>query len=170
MRKKNFFRVIALLLAFILTLCGCSRKGELLADSGKRDHEPNVFLILEERIPLGVDLESSVCGEIFMLMNEYRVSSNLKPLKWSVDLEKCASVRAEEASILWSHTRPNGKPWYTVNQQVMYGENLAKFYNSAEEVMQAWKDSPPHNENLLWSDFSYVAIVEYDGYYACEFA
>lgn len=171
MRKRKCFRVIALLLAIILTMCGCgTRQGELLAEAASKPYELDTILILDEKVPLGDEISSSVCGEIFILMNEYRQQSNLKPLKWSPDLEDCASIRAEEASVCWSHTRPNGKAWYTVNPSVMYGENLAKGYTTAEGVIQGWKDSPTHNENLLWSDFQYVAIVEYNGYYACEFA
>jgi hypothetical protein len=36
------------------------------------------------------------------------------PLKWSVDLERVARIRAAEASISVSHTRPNGAYWSTL--------------------------------------------------------
>lgn len=29
------------------------------------------------------------------------------------------------------------------------GENLGEFQKTTDEVMQMWKDSPSHNENLL---------------------
>ena len=51
----------------------------------------------------------------------------------------------------------------------MFGENLSKGYDTANDVVIAWEQSPAHNENLLWNDFKYVGIAEYNGYYACEF-
>ena len=74
----------------------------------------------------------------------------------------------------FSHTRPNGSSWYTVNSKIMGGENLAYGYYDANSAVNAWMDSPTHRENILWPEFTKVAISVYaadDGtyYWAQEF-
>lgn len=127
-------------------------------------------LILDESVPLSDVSEMSVCIQALRLINEYRQSKGLSSLLWSKDLEAAAAIRADEARICWSHTRPNGQEWYTVNPSIMYGENLGKGYHTADELVTAWKNSPEHNENLLWADFSYAAISCVGNTYALEFA
>ena len=82
-------------------------------------------------------------------------------------------VRAQEIVGTWSHTRPNGSDWYTVNSSIMYGENLAKGYSSASDCVAAWMASPTHRENVLYADFRTcgIAIYEQGGawYWAEEF-
>ena len=135
----------------------------------KRDSISNNHIILNESIPLGINDNENICMSIFNFINQYRTANGKNTLSWSTDLESCAKIRAKEASQLWSHTRPNGSQWYTVNESIMFGENLAKGYDTANDVVIAWEQSPAHNENLLWNDFKYVGIAEYNGYYACEF-
>ena len=82
-------------------------------------------------------------------------------------------VRAQEAASKFSHTRPNGKDWYTVNSELMWGENLAKGYDSAQSVVDAWMASPTHAANILAGDFTTcsIAVFETNGklYFAQEF-
>ena len=82
-------------------------------------------------------------------------------------------VRAQEAASKFSHTRPNGRDWYTVNSELMWGENLAKGYDSAQSVVDAWMASPTHAANILADDFTTcsIAIYEKSGklYFAQEF-
>lgn len=88
------------------------------------------------------------------LVNEYRVSCGVAELKWSDSLAKAARTRAKETSSATksqnkNHTRPNGKEWYTVNPDIMYGENLAFGQKSAKEVFEAYKNSTAHRETML---------------------
>ena len=105
--------------------------------------------------------------------NAQRASSGLGSLTWSDGLESCAMVRAQEAVSTWSHTRPNGSDWYTVNSSLMYGENLAKGYSTAEGAVAAWMASPTHADNILHGGFKTcgIAIYEVGGtwYWAEEF-
>ena len=83
-------------------------------------------------------------------------------------------VRAEECSEKFSHTRPNGKQWYTVNSKIQGGENLAFGFDTAEEAVEAWMNSPTHRDNILYDEFTKVAISIYqedDGtcYWAQEY-
>ena len=106
------------------------------------------------------------------LVNAYRKEHGLAELKWSEDLGPAAKTRAAEASICWSHTRPNGSQWYTVSKLVK-GENLAKGYATAEEAFNAWLASEGHRENILWPEFKtmYVAFFEAENgwFWAQEF-
>ena len=109
----------------------------------------------------------------FAKVNEIRVANGLNPLSWNYQVENAAKVRANEIVGSFSHTRPDGRPWYTVDDKVLYGENLAQYYDSAEEVVAAWMNSPSHRANILKGDFKSGAIftVEVDGevYWAEEF-
>ena len=116
----------------------------------------------------------SMSQAAFELVNKERVGRGLEALTWNNALESCAMVRAQEIVTTFSHNRPNGNPWYTVNSEIMWGENLARGYTNAQEVVEAWMDSPTHAENILASDFKVcsIAIYEVDGslYFAQEFS
>lgn len=109
----------------------------------------------------------------FAKVNEIRVANGLNPLSWNYQVENAAKVRANEIVGSFSHTRLDGRPWYTADDKVLYGENLAQYYDSAEEVVAAWMNSPSHRANILKGDFKSGAIftVEVDGevYWAEEF-
>lgn len=110
----------------------------------------------------------------FNLVNAERSANGLSSLVWDNNLESTSAIRAEECSVSFSHTRPNGRPWYTVNSKIMGGENLAYGYYDANSAVDAWMDSPTHRENILWPEFTKVAISVYaadDGtyYWAQEF-
>ncbi len=110
----------------------------------------------------------------FNLVNSQRSANGLPALVWDNNLESAAAVRAQECSVSFSHTRPNGSSWYTVNSKIMGGENLAYGYYDANSAVNAWMDSPTHRENILWPEFTKVAISVYaadDGtyYWAQEF-
>lgn len=107
------------------------------------------------------------------MINEIRQANGLNPLIWDAGLENCAFVRSEEISLSFSHTRPNGRKWNTVNSRIQGGENLAYGFNSADEVVDGWMGSPTHADNILYGPFNRIAISIYeDGgvyYWAQEF-
>ena len=108
------------------------------------------------------------------LVNEERTSAGLKALKWDQNLETVSHIRAKECSQSFSHTRPSGKQWYTVNSKIQGGENLAFGFDTAEDAVTAWMNSPTHRDNILYGEFTKVAISIYqddDGtcYWAQEY-
>ena len=112
--------------------------------------------------------------EAYNKVNEEREAAGLNDLDWNTNLEAAASVRAEESSQSFSHTRPNGQAWYTVNSNVQGGENLAWGQTSATQVVNEWMASPTHKDNILYPEFNSAAISLYatdDGtnYWALEF-
>lgn len=128
----------------------------------------------EPAVPLSDTSFSSLDVEIVNTINEEREEVNLKPYEYDGSLGRAALVRAEECEQLFSHTRPDGSKWYTVNQNVCFGENLAFGYDNAEDVVDAWLNSPAHRELIYDSEFETCGIGHHEGvdgttYIACEF-
>ena len=117
-------------------------------------------------------------AEIIRLTNEYRKANGLSALAHVELLDIPATLRAEEAGEVWSHTRPDGTNFHTVFAQCALkytasGENL--FAVNAEytpaQVLEEWQDSPAHNENLLRENFNGigVGVAKVKGeYYYCQ--
>lgn len=58
-----------------------------------------------------------------------------------------ALIRSKELLEMFSHTRPDGKPWHTVGY--VNFEKIAGRYRSPESVVDAWINSTSPDENLL---------------------
>ena len=91
--------------------------------------------------------------DLLVEFNNYRVAHNLKPVVYEKKLCEIADVRAEEIKTDWSH---NGFVPKTVDLTNKYkikeyeiGENLAKSFISADQVIYAWDTSPTHKENMV---------------------
>ncbi len=95
----------------------------------------------------------------FDIVNARRLEAGLNALTWNSGLEQASAVRAVEAAQSFSHTRPDGSDWWTVNSNLMYGENLAKGYASADAAVTAWLDSPTHKANIMDVEFVSGAIA-----------
>ncbi len=91
-------------------------------------------------------------------VNQIRVANGLNALRYDAALEGTSNVRASEITTKFSHTRPDGSDWYTVNENLMYGENLAEGYKTADEVVNAWMASPDHKANILKPDFTTMSV------------
>ena len=66
--------------------------------------------------------------------------SDYVPLQWSYDLEKIASLRAAESTILQDHVRPDGTECFTAAPEgVSYTmETLAWGFESAADAVEGW--------------------------------
>ncbi|MCR5419975.1 MAG: CAP domain-containing protein [Lachnospiraceae bacterium] len=152
-------------------------------NSAKRElaevNSQTTFSIDDEAIALAASSDTdmglrNIALSALDAVNDERNANGLSSLKWDGNLEAASSVRAAECEISFSHTRPNGKPWYTVNSRVQGGENLAYGFDTASAAVNAWMDSPTHRENILWPEFTRCSIAIYaanDGtyYWAQEF-
>ena len=181
-------KVLSLLLigAMLVGMVGCgSKDGEIFTTAALRDTslEDGTVYIDDEYVALAQSIASNgQQGDASMRAaakaaldgcNNQRAAAGLSALKWSDSLETAAMVRAQEIVTTWSHTRPNGSDWWTVNSNIMYGENLAKGYSSADAAVAAWMASPTHKENIMYGSFKTcgIAIYEIGGtwYWAEEF-
>ena len=108
----------------------------------------------------------AMISDMVEIINNYRIKENLNQLKVSDFLCEIAEIRAEEASISWSHTRPNGLGIDSLISASNYkwtivGENLAKYEKaSAEDIVKSWLSSDSHRENLLNPQYRFCGIAE----------
>lgn len=99
----------------------------------------------------------ALCWPMLDLVNAARAAAGVGALSWSADLEVAAIERAKESAVLFSHTRPNGNPWYTISS-LCRGENLAAGYGTTQSAFDAWMASPGHAENILRATFTTIGI------------
>lgn len=157
-------------------------KGALIDEAAKRDQgvpADGVVYIEPEMVGLadavsGTADSQAAAKAAFDIVNAKRQEAGLGALTWNSGLEQASAVRAVEASQSFSHTRPNGSDWWTVNSNLMYGENLAKGYQTGDSAVTAWLNSPTHKANIMDNEFKSGAIVVHVGadgswYWAEEF-
>ena len=101
--------------------------------------------------------------EVLLHVNNARANNGLPALKLDDKLCAAAEVRAYEAGVNFSHTRPDGSSWMTVLRDfdVQYrvcGENIAMGYRDARAVVNAWMDSPGHRANILSPNYNLMGI------------
>lgn len=106
--------------------------------------------------------------ELFKLINEERAKVGVTPLVNCPYLTPAANLRAKEAATLWSHTRPDGTPYWHVDGRI-WGENLAKHYGTAKDVINAWMNSPLHKKNILNEQFKGACIGTFKDFISLEF-
>ncbi len=164
--KKVFAVSMALVLAFTFIACGATADSSIDDQAAVRgmDEGAGEIWIDDEAIALAGSAASSqaaldACTAVFNIMNQERVARGLAALVWSDALTNAAQVRANEITSVFSHTRPNGTDFWTVDSNVQYGENLAKLYQSADSVYTAWMNSPTHAANIMDGGYKTVGIA-----------
>ncbi len=113
-----------------------------------------------------------------ILVNQEREALGLRPLYVVPYLNECAQTRAEEASVSFSHTRPDGSYCseiidYSSFQYGYFAENLAAGSTNYEDAFNQWKNSPKHwsaiiNENTthMGMGVSYSENSDYGWYWS----
>ena len=165
---KKFLSGLLLTIMVVATVACGKSEGELIDQAAVRQYDPfnSTIYIEDEATALVGSVEDAamteaerqraaelraIAVEAFNLTNEQRLANGLPALVWRDDLAAAAQVRAIEAMSVFSHIRPNGTEWWTVNGNIMYGENLAKKYSTAAGCVNGWMNSPTHRENILSS-------------------
>ena len=182
---KKFKRVIATVVAVVFSLnvmaCGADKVAKIDDVAALRgiNEDTDTIYIDEKAIALNDKIVTAESAEAaaqaaFNLVNAKRTAAGLGALSWSGELREAALVRAREIVDAFSHTRPDGNAWYTVNSNIMFGENLAKLYNTGDSVVDAWMASPTHAANIMESGFKTVGIAVFQAengnwYWAQEF-
>lgn len=127
---------------------------------------------------VGID-DQFIREKVLNLTNELRQEQGLNPLSHNIELEIAGNIRAEETTIVFSHTRPNGQNPFTVlddsNESPNYtyqtiGENLgmATYHRTdeymAELIFEGWVNSEGHYENMIKPEYSEMGVgVAFDG-------
>lgn len=98
---------------------------------------------------------------ILTQVNSVREERGLKKLTVNAELTKAAKTRANESSLFYSHKRPNGTEWYTVNNSLM-GETLyrgSESFDPNEYCVSMWKDSKVHYEIMTLDNITSAGIA-----------
>lgn len=178
--KKIISGLLLTAMMGLVIACGAAQQG-MLTDTAAVRSETDVVegvIIDDEAIALASRATVTNTMEVALqtaydLVNAHRANAGVAALTRSQALEDCARVRAQEIVGYFSHTRPSGAAWWTVNSDIQYGENLAKLYNSADSVVAAWMASPTHAQNILDAGFRTLGMAIYQSgnnwYWAQEF-
>ena len=131
-----------------------------------------LFMSLYKRINpnvLGFATDISV-DKILNLVNQKRTEANLQPLSISNELNTAATSKGNDmfSKDYWAHVSPTGAtPWVFINsagyEYIYAGENLARNFNTAEEVVEAWMNSPTHRANILKSEYNDIGLAVING-------
>ncbi|MDE5855007.1 MAG: SCP-like extracellular [Ruminococcus sp.] len=120
---------------------------------------------------------AEIANNMAILVNQEREALGLKPLYVVPYLNECAQTRAEEAAVVFSHTRPDGTYCsevidYDSFQYGYFAENLAAGADNYESAFNQWKNSEKHwtaitNENIthMGLGVTYVEGSEYGWYW-----
>lgn len=110
--------------------------------------------------------EGPTADELYTLelINAEREKVGLPALTFNYKLYNCAKLRADETEEKLSHTRPNGKKFYTVLEdygiphEKCLGENIAFNFKEVDAAFDALMNSQSHKDNILHEMYSSVSI------------
>ncbi len=107
---------------------------------------------------------------ILILINAERVKENLSPLTFNQELTIAAAKKGTDMfdKNYWAHISPTGTtPWQFISdsgyQYVYAGENLAKSFNTSDEVVNAWMNSPTHRANIMKKEYTDIGLAIMNG-------
>ena len=106
--------------------------------------------------------DANYAQEVIALLNKERKNAGLGTLKIDYALTEAAKIRADEATVSFSHTRPDGNPFWTVDASCVYGENLAYGTRlSPQNAHAGWMASKTHKDNLLKPGYKIIGVAAY---------
>lgn len=98
--------------------------------------------------------------------NEVRLANGLAPLQADRALSVAAAAKAQDMikQGYFAHYHNGHTPWEYIDAAAgkdwkVAGENLAKNYNQASDLMQAWMNSPSHKENILDTRYDTIGVA-----------
>jgi uncharacterized protein YkwD len=104
-------------------------------------------------------------AEVVRLVNVNRKENGVPALKAYTLLIQAANIRANELCESFSHTRPSGKDFYSVFNEVPLkskgrasAENIAMGQISPAEVMDSWMNSKGHRANILSNKYIGIGV------------
>lgn len=108
--------------------------------------------------------------DLLTLTNQERQKNGLTPLVMNDQLTNAAKMKAQDmfAENYWAHNSPTGKmPWDYIKatgyDYEFAGENLARGFTTAPDVVTAWMNSPSHRENMLSTHYHDVGFALQEG-------
>ncbi len=109
-------------------------------------------------------------GKIVELTNQERAAAGLPALTLNNSLSQGAGLKANDmfAFDYWAHESPTGRQPWEFFREAGYdyrvaGENLARDFMNAEEVVSAWMKSPSHKDNILNPKYQEIGVAAVNG-------
>ncbi len=122
------------------------------------------------RAPQVLGVATFSAQQIIDLTNAKRVQNGLGPLTYNGQLAAAAAAKAQDMFSVnyWAHNSPLGRtPWSFITgagyRYIYAGENLARDFNDAGSVVDAWMNSPSHRENILDANFKEIGVAVASG-------
>lgn len=104
--------------------------------------------------------------QLLLLTNQKREENGLGDLTMNDNLSAAAANKAADmfSKDYWAHNAPDGiTPWVFIKgagyNYIYAGENLARGFNTAPDVINAWMSSPGHRKNMLSSNYQNVGFA-----------
>lgn len=124
------------------------------------------FYVVRVKAPQILGTANFTAEQIVKLTNNKRVENGFGALATNSQLTKAAIAKSSDmfTNNYWAHNSPGGKtPWSFITsagyKYVFAGENLARDFNDAGSVVEAWMNSPTHRSNLLDSNFKEIGVA-----------
>lgn len=129
----------------------------------------NEFLGSKYNVVLGVTSDITI-QQIVDLSNQERQNIGLHELRQNPLLDQAAEDKAADmfAKQYWAHVSADGKqPWDFISDAgysyTVAGENLARDFQHADQVVEAWMASPTHKANILHEKYTEIGIAVVEG-------
>jgi hypothetical protein len=106
--------------------------------------------------------------EVIRLTNQYRIENGLSPLSIDLDLHEAAQQHSQNMANqdFFSHTGLDGssssqRALNAGYESSFVGENIGAGYQTSQDVVDGWMNSPGHRANILNADYNEIGV----GYY-----
>ena len=106
--------------------------------------------------------------EILEYINLNRSAEGMEALPMDLELSTMAAVRSHEVSLVWSHSRPDGRGFETVLEDYGYSCGSVAENNihsigegDASVLVDKWMSSASHRANILSDQFSCAGVGIY---------
>lgn len=150
--KKILTTCLSLLLTWQLS--ACSQTTSALHNGNPKNYAPQQMQTVAPAAP-ALQTEIQLATQY---INQLRAEKGLAPLSPDTQLSAYAQRRAEELSIKFSHTRPNGQLYHHEIAHAASAENIAAgSATAAETVLGQWKNSAGHYANIM-GNFQKIGI------------
>jgi len=125
------------------------------------------YLIFEQMFPRNLISTNVTTFQIrpetvLVEVNRVRMNNGLSALVETPKLCAVSKVRLNEIKTNWSHDGFSADRFCAINCTM--GEDLAKNFRTAEQIVTAWEGSPGHKAVMLYSDAVYGCVAT-DGQY-----
>ena len=107
--------------------------------------------------------------DVEYFVNQRRISKGLVPLIHSPWLCATAAIRAPQIVVNWSHQGFDATRMCPT-ARCFVGENLARYFDTAEQMVNGWIMSPTHLANIEMPQYRYSCVVVYGEYEVQHFS